>query len=486
MDEQHSIKSGLFWMGVASAVSKLVDVSSLLVTLIFITREELGLATLAWSFAVLLEAFNGFGTATAIVQAPEISKRQLDGLYWYVMAIATLMAVVVAVSSPWLAEFYNDSALRWLMLIPAVKLFCVGGALIPLQLLNRELRYREISIIRMAATFLSAALSIVLVIAGYGAWAIVIAHSSFGLFQLIGVYIAKPFVPSFRFPFSEITHFISFGAKVAVSGVIYHFYRNMDYLIIGRFLGKEALGIYKVAFDVAMKAAEEILNVINRTVFPVFSRLSKQPERLTQIFIWSTRNLSLLLIPIAVCLFFCADDILALIDNGKWSEAALSVKILCWAALMRCLAMLFPALYHSIGRPVLAIYQSLLSFGTLAVTFTVALYYFGEQYGSAAVCGAWVVSYPLLLILFWRFANLHLPLGLYSYLLGLKDAALGGIFMFVPMLALRMLLPETVPVLLSLSALLAVGGGAYVMYLRLVLKITPQRLWASSGKVPPP
>ncbi|MBN2528100.1 MAG: lipopolysaccharide biosynthesis protein [Deltaproteobacteria bacterium] len=478
MDEQQSIKKGLFWMGIASAVSKLVDLSSLFVTLVFITKEELGLATLAWSFAVLLEAFNGLGTATAIVQAPEISKKQLDSLFWYIMAIATVMFSVVLMSSPWLSDFYNDSNLRYLMIVPAVKLFCVGGSLIPLQLLNRELRYREISTIRMVATFLSAVVSIVLVSSGYGAWAIVIAHSSFGVFQLIGVYIVKPFLPSFTFSFSEIKSLVVFGAKAALSGVIYHFYRNMDYLIIGRFLGKEALGIYKVAFDLSMKTAEEVSNIINRTAFPVFSRLAGEPERLSRIFVWTSRNLALLLMPVAVGLFFCADEFLAIIKDGKWSEAALSVQILCWAALLRCLAMAFPHLYHAIGRPTLAIYQSLLSCVALAVTFSISLYFWGDQYGSAAVCGAWLASYPVLLMLFWWFAKLHLPLLLLSYLGGLKDSLLSGIAMFLPMMAVDFLLPKDAGIWVSLLCLLPTGAIAYMAFLRFKLKITPKSLWA--------
>ena len=99
-----------------------------------------------------------------------------------------------------------------------------------------------------------------------------------GLFMLIGVYIAQPFWPEAKLRWEKIREPIDFGLKVAGSNVIYQFYRNVDYLLVGRFLGLGPLGVYRTTFELAMSPAIAVLAVMNRTALPVFSRIADDRE----------------------------------------------------------------------------------------------------------------------------------------------------------------------------------------------------------------
>ncbi len=101
MDARKEITRGVLWLGSASLVSQVVDAVSIVIVLWFLNRAELGVATLAWSVAVVMEAFNGLGVSTSMVQAKSLDERQLSTLFWYVMGIA----VVVGCSWPPIAHF---------------------------------------------------------------------------------------------------------------------------------------------------------------------------------------------------------------------------------------------------------------------------------------------------------------------------------------------------------------------------------------------
>ena len=52
-----------------------------------------------------------------------------------------------------------------------------------------------------------------------------------------------------------------FGVRSMTASAIFYAYRNADYFFVGRYLGIEVLGIYRVAFDLAMTPLEIVINV---------------------------------------------------------------------------------------------------------------------------------------------------------------------------------------------------------------------------------
>ena len=403
---------GLVWLGAASAVARALDIGSMVVVLWFLSRAEMGVATLAWSVAVILEAFNGLGIGTAVLQAKTIDDEQLDTVFWYSTGLATLVFVGIALAAPSLAVAYEAPELRWMIVVSALKLPLVGAALVPLQKLNRGLKFKHLGGVQTGATLFSAVIKIALAAAGFGAWALVVAHTAHGLFTLALAAWAEPWRPRLRFAFGRIAGLARFGLQVATSGIIYHFYRNADYLVVGKFLGKEALGLYRVAFDVAMTPAIVVLQVVNRASFPVFARLEPDRPALAAAFWWSQRNLALLVLPVVVFLAATGEALLVTLGGADWAPAGPLVAPLAWAAWIRCHAQVFPQVFHAVGRPLFAVYDSLLAVVVLGGGFVVAGALFGESVGVVAVCWAWLFGYPLILALLTLLARREVPLTL--------------------------------------------------------------------------
>jgi O-antigen/teichoic acid export membrane protein len=476
MDARSHIKRGLFWLGSASLAAQLFDLFSTFAVLWFLTKTDMGVATLAWTIAVIVESFNGLGVGTAMLQAPSISRRQLDSIFWYTTGLAALLVALISATSPLLAAYYDAPDLRNMIVLSASKLLFVGAALVPLQMMNRKLRYREIGAVQTLATFLAAALKVALAATGWGAWALVIAFFAQGVFTFLGAVVAEPFAPKFYFNFREIRDLVVFGAKVATSGIIYHFYRNADYLAVGRLLGNEALGVYRVAFDIAMTPAMTLLNIVNRTAFPVFSRLTERRQELAETFLWIQKNLGLLSMPIAIFIAFGAEDLMFVIGKSQWIAAAPAIRVLAAAAWLRCLAQTFPQLFHACGRPSFAVYDSLASLIVLGASFMGWLVVLGERLGILAVCYAWLAAYPILLSFLSILARRLIPLEPRAFFSILSHpfviALLLNLLLF-PITYFSPRLPfEHIVRLLVIGAITIV---AFSLYLKLVLGIKLRR-----------
>lgn len=471
IDARHEMKRGLWWMGSATLAMRLLDVGGTLLVLQFLSASEIGLATLAWSFAVALEAFNGLGTGQVVVRQRELTHRQLSGIFWFCTMLGVAAVALMAAAGPLLAVFYSDYRLYPMMVVVATKLVFVGAAVVPLQLLARDLRFKLSGAAQTLATLGEAVTKVVLVAAGMGAWGLVLANVARGVALVAALWWLAPFRPALATEDASTRAAVKFGLRATLSSVFYNLYRNMDFLLIGKFMGKGAVGIYRVAFDLGMTTLEIVLQLVNRVQFPIYARLRDQPTELRDAFYRSARSLLLILGPITALLFFASEDLLRLIGNGKWLAAVPMIQVLCWASLLRGISALFPQLYYATGLLWAAVRNSLLTGGVLIAAFLVALTLAPEGQGTLWVAWAWLLSYPIPLANNFAVARRAAPISA-GGMLGELAKPFGGVILTSVVLAgVSLLRPVINAPVVMLGILIASALGTYVLYLRRVLHV---------------
>jgi O-antigen/teichoic acid export membrane protein len=238
----------------------------------------------------------------------------------------------------------------------------------------------------------------------------VVSNAARGLFVLIVVFALAPHWPRLHFRIAELRPFLRFGLRAMTSGVLFHAYRNADYFFVGRSLGVDVLS------------------------------------------------------------FFAAEDVVAIIAHDRWLPAVPAIQVLCWAALLRGLALLFPPLFQAAGRPEYGVYEALLSLVILVGGFLFALEIYGDAFGMMAVCFVWIAAYPPLLLVDLRWAS---RVGVSARrVLSAALPVLGGLMsMCVPLALVSLLRARGVAPGAMIIALAVVGLVAYATYLRFVLKV---------------
>ncbi len=469
MSERAQIKRGLAWFGSATLLTKLLDVAGIVVVLRFLGSEDLGLASLALGVSIVFESFGGLGVEAAIVQARELSAAVLSSLFWFCLLVAVLICGAVFVAAPGVAAFYGEPRLTPLLWASAAKFLTLGATIVPFQLLIRELRFREVSLIQGAASLGVNAAKIALAVAGWGAWALVVPNALHGVLFLAVVARVSPFRPRLHFAWREIRSFVSFGVRAAAATALMEGSRNLDYFLVGKFLGLSALGVYRVAFEVAMMPMETLAQTVYRVAYPVFSRVADQWERLEAAFLDTARMLLSVTAPLAVVVFFGAGDFLRLVAGEKWLAAVPAIKILCWAGVLRTSERLFTRLFNAVGRPQLTLYETLATLLVLGAGMSAMLSLHGARLGLLAVCVAWVAGYPLLFLVVRALARTTMPLRFTRYLRQLAPtAACAAIMAALTALAVA-LRPAAGPgawPATGLALVAGVGLGSYVLALR--------------------
>jgi O-antigen/teichoic acid export membrane protein len=407
---QRHLGRGFNWLGGATIIAKVIDFSTILAVLLFLTKQQVGVASLVVSVGMVVEAFDGLGTGEALVQARSVSRLQLDTLFWFVLGAAVLVAGLTLLAAPWIEAIYGVAGMAAYFQAVAVKQPLVGAALIPLAIMNRDLQYERIAVVNVGATLAAALTRLGLAVSGAGAWALVAGYSASGLYILIGALLARPFRPALRFRMSVILPLARFGMRAAAANLFEQIFKNVDYLLIGWFYGASQLAVYRVAFDVAMEPAMAVGTLVNRTALPVFARVAAGKDHFVQSLTWSLRRLVILVAPLMVGLMLVADPLTALIhdDRGNsYAAAALPLKLLAAAALMRVTSQLLSPVMMASGRPGTAARLSAMTLLLLSAGILVAGFSFHAQTGIIAVSAIWLGVYPLLLVWGTRYLRRH-------------------------------------------------------------------------------
>jgi O-antigen/teichoic acid export membrane protein len=397
IDGQDQVKRGLLWLGSATLAARVLDVGATVVVVSVLGTEQMGLAALAISACAILESLSGMGIGSALVQAKELSEREESSLFWLTSAIGLGLALILLGLAPLLAYTYDRPELGPLVAASALKLVLMGASVVPLQLLSKRLGFREIGTVQTLSSLGEGLVKIALALGGAGAWALVVGNVARGVVLLAALWVFSGYRPRLHFAYDETKRFSSFGLQVAGSSLLFQVYKNADYFLVGKLLGVEALGLYRVAFDVAMQPTDTIIAVVGRVGYPVYARLSHDLSALRATFASNTRSLFLMVAPLAALIFFCARELFELVGEGRWLGAVPAVQILVWAGLLRAATTMFPQVFTAVGKPAYATIDSLLTLVVLTGSFWIGLEFFPEL-GVMSVCYAWLLVYPLFLI----------------------------------------------------------------------------------------
>jgi O-antigen/teichoic acid export membrane protein len=236
---------------------------------------------------------------------------------------------------------------------------------------------------------------------------------------------------------------------------------NLDKVLLGRFWGADALGIYGRAYQLISMPTENLNSAIGGVAFSALSRLQDDHKRLRNYFLKGYSLVLAMTLPITIMCALFSDDIIFVILGPKWKDAAVILRLLTPTVLVFALISPVGWLLLSIGR-VGRIFKIAL---VLAPLMTVG-YLMGLPYGPKGVAFGFSAMITLL-------AGPLVAWGVNGTMISLRDLMqaatrplLSGIMAAGAAFAVQFFLGQS----LSPFARLALGGGVLVVaYLWILL-----------------
>lgn len=135
----------------------------------------------------------------------------------------------------------------------------------------------------------------------------------------------------------DCKEFFSFGVYQLLSRLVNRLGSNIDMLLIGRFIGMEALGIYNLVYQIVTIPVLKLNPIITRVAFPVFAMDKNNNQALETGYLYMTKLLAIVSFPLLLGLLSVADLVIPLFFGEQWVEAIPILHIMIIVGILRVL-----------------------------------------------------------------------------------------------------------------------------------------------------
>lgn len=452
-------------MGSQAATQVLALVTSVVIAR-FLTPREVGLAAMGIVFTTLALVLADAGLASALVQRPELSEDDKSTAFWFSIATGiALTAAGIGLSWP-IADLYGEPRVRHLFAALSFTFFFTAPGIVQGALLTRELRFRALELRTIAATATSCAVGITLAVLGAGPWAIVAQTLTISSVSTVLLWRSSSWRPRARVSRESVRGLGRFSAHVLGTRLSTWGARNVDNLLVGRYLGAAPLGAYSIAYSLMITPVNRIAGPLTQVFYPAFSRM-RDRKSIGAVWLRAVRMVALVVVPLMLGLAAVAPDFVRVVFGRRWHAAAPVLQIIAFVGLAQSLQALNYGILQSLART-----RVLFRYTAVASVATVGAFAAGLPWGIKGVATAYLLASIVLEPAYLWLTTRAVGVPVRDWLRSIAAAAEAGIVMVVVVIGLRQALLAT-----SLSAgprlaALIVGGAA--VYLPLAAWRAPE------------
>jgi O-antigen/teichoic acid export membrane protein len=293
-----------------------------------LSPEDFGLVGMVTALTGVLTWFRDFGLSAAVVQRSDITNDQHSTLFWINVLIGALLALLTLAAAPAVASFYHEPRLFSVTAVLGTAFLFNAVGIQHSALLQRQMRFTAMAAIGMVSLAIGTALAIGGAAIGFGSWALVAMSVTTPLVASIGFWLAAGWLPGLPRRCAGIRSLLHFGGTLTLNNVIAYIGLNADKVMIGRFLGVDALGIYGRAFQLANIPIDNLNFAVGEVAFSALSRLQNDPDKLRSFFLTGFSFVLGLTLPITIACALFADDIVLVLLGPKWQASTEIVRLL--------------------------------------------------------------------------------------------------------------------------------------------------------------
>jgi len=456
MNLRAQVLSGFRWMAGMRLLSQLFAWAVTIVVIRLLSPTDYGLLAMATVFLEFFTMIAEFGVGAAAVQAPNVDEDTLRTLFGFALVVNLALLAIMYLSAPLNARYFREPRVVPIVRVLSVQYVLLIFSVIPQAQLARKLDYKGPAVIELSATITASITTLGLALMGGGVWALVWGSLASALCRTVGLNLLSPFVKWPAFAFRNTRSLLGFGGNVTATRMMWFFYSQADVLIGGRVLGKDLLGLYSVAMNLATLPARKSSAIINQVSFPAFARIQHDRPRYAASFLLAVRSVSFVLFPVLWGMASVAPEMIQVLLGDKWAAATAPLQLL---ALIMPIHMFVPFMNtaaQGMGRAGIGAKQVFIASVVMPAAFVV-----GSRWGVTGLAAAWLIGFPVVFVAAMRLFLPVVGLRVRDLLVTMARPVVASAAMAATVTLLRLLVESGTGPTTRLSVLVIAGVVSY-------------------------
>jgi len=402
---------GLFWGGISNGFQQVIGA----VFGIFIARilspDDYGMVGMLAIFIAIANTIMESGFSTALINRKEIRHEDYNAVFWFSLLAGVIMYVILFVSAPLIARFYDKPELINLSRLLFLSFLIVSAGLAHNAIMFKKIMAKERAKIDIAAVLVSGAAGIILALNGFAYWGLAIQAVSFTLIGTLLRWYYSPWKPTFTFNFAPLKEMFGFSFKLFLTNIFMQISNNIFSVLLGKFYDPKQVGYYSQGNKWVILSSTTIGGMINGVALPIFAECMDDKDRQLNIFRKMLRFGALISFPAMLGLAFIGKEFILITVGEKWLDSVLYLQLLCIWGAAAYIWLLYIYLLMSYGKSNVYLYGNIV---TCILQLACAAVLF--PFGIFPMLIAYVICYFISILIWHYFVNKLIGIRLWQVL----------------------------------------------------------------------
>jgi O-antigen/teichoic acid export membrane protein len=319
--------SAVLWRGFGLSIEKVIFLFRILILARILAPADFGLVAIGMVSLAVMTSLTDFGIVPALIQQPAGNKRHLDTAWTIGLVRGAGINIIMLIAAPFIAHAFGEPEATNIIRLLAVTTLLQAGASIEVAALARQLKFKQLALIRLSAAVCNTIVSVLLA-RSLGAWAIVWGTVAGAITNLIASYVVAPYRPRFRAESVATSSLMRFGRWIFAIGVISVMADAAIRWVVTNRLGVAELGLYFMAARLAYLPYQVITELVGEVAFPMYAQLQENREKATRAFRTVFVSMLALLLPTSLIMIVLIPDLVAVVLGERWIGATTVMQLL--------------------------------------------------------------------------------------------------------------------------------------------------------------
>jgi lipopolysaccharide exporter len=352
-DLARRIVAGTGWLYSYRWLDRLLDFVAIVVLARVLAPDDFGLVAIAASVVTIIEGMSAFDVNKALIRTRDDAVELYDTA-WTLSALRGFASALIMIV---VAQFVTDVRIAAVLLALALSPVMSGLANPRFVMFERDLVYSKLAVLTLGAKIFSVGVTLIMALIYRNYWSLVIGMLGGTLVSVILSYALKPYRP--RITLTRFPDIFAFSGWLSLASVVTTLSMETDKIIVGRLLGVADAGHYFMTQRVGVLPTRELISPLQRILFPSFSELTHDMDRLRRATYESINILGSLSLPAGFGFALVANDFVPLALGDQWIVIVPLLTILVpYLGLRATLSMTLPCVM-ALGRTRLLFWVSL-------------------------------------------------------------------------------------------------------------------------------
>lgn len=390
--KRKSVKGGAVTL-VTQGARIVIQLISTVVLARLLSPEDYGVLAMVLAVTSFADLFRDLGLSSAAIQKKNLTRDQQSNLFWINVATGSLLTLTVAAGSPLVGWFYKKPELVPVTIALSFSFLIASLGTQHGAMMVRKMQFGRKAMATIAGSVVGLIISVFLALSGSAYWALVWGNLGGAACTTTLLFILSPFWPGKMSRGSGVRGMLGFGANITAFNFVNYFARNLDNILIGKYWGTDALGIYSKAYSLLMLPLKTIRGPINSVAYPALCKLQNDPESFREYYRKTVNLLGWISMPLTALLWLVAPDLIEVMLGEEWGAVAPIFAWLAVASFIQPASSFIGSVQMSLGQG-----RRYLVCGLLNSVFIIIGFMIGVKWGAMGVAISFVItSYAMIL-----------------------------------------------------------------------------------------